>query len=614
MKIRNIAVIVSGIDEEYPYRIILGINDFARSHDLNVSYFTAFGGVSDSKDFDIGEYSIYKLPDLSKFDGILLLANTFSDPDVREMIISRVKKSGAPTVIFERSSEETLHDISTNNYTAMKSLVEHLIKVHGAKVFNYVSGSPNNPEAMERYRAFRDALSENNIEFDEENRLFYGAFRSYDGIRAIEAFKASGMSLPDAFVCANDGMALTAMNKLQHMGYSIPEDVMITGFDCTFNSINSCPALTTINRPLYYSGTKACEILLGLMNKEEQPMRTELTAEPVFSESCGCTNEHSESLDDFKKNIYIRYEQIYTNIHMLNRLIAGLAGAQRIDDCIGVMEQVLRAIDCNDFNLCLVNNWEDAYNVTNLEDQDEYPPIMTAPFIWKDGERHSLKRFHSNRLRPEPLTTGGNISYYIPLHFNQRCLGYYIITNNDFPINSLLCHTMTLSLGNAIDNISKLNVLDPLCRIYNRNGFNQNAEYLLKQCVSESSPVTVCFVDMDKLKSINDNFGHKEGDIAIKNMADAISSACGTVNVCGRFGGDEFVVLGTGDDFAEKFKKRLMSRLENINKKADKPYKLSASLGFITTIPQNSDTLLDLIQQADEKMYEAKKEHRTHRI
>ena len=614
MKIRNIAVIVSGIDEEYPYRIIQGINDFARSHGFNVSYFTAFGGIADNKEFDIGEYSIFKLPNLSKFDGILLLSNTFSEPDIRKMIIDRVKAAKVPVVVFEGSEHEEFYDVSTNNYSAMKELVLHLINDHGAKTFNYISGSPNNPEARKRYRAFRDALAENDIPFDER-RLFWGLFRSYDGIRAIEDFKQSGLPLPDVFVCANDSMALTAMSKLQHMGYRIPEDVMVTGFDCTFNAINSRPALTTVKRPLYYSGHKACEILFYLMNKDDQPHSTSLNAEPVYAESCGCVSTVSEDAEELQKNIYVRYEQMYTNVHMLNRLIAGLACAQNIDECLDVLEQTLKAIECNDFNLCLMDNWEDAYNVTSLEEEnDGYHSTLTAPLVWKDGKRSSVKHFPSKRMRPEPLTTGGNISYYIPLHFNQRCLGYYIITNNDFPINSMLCHSMTLSLGNAIDSISKLNVLDPLCRIYNRNGFNKNAEYLFKQCVETATPVTVCFVDMDGLKGINDSYGHHEGDFAIKAMSDAISLACGTVNICGRFGGDEFVILGTGSDFAEKFKKRLTARLASQNRKHDKPYKLSASLGYITTVPKSTDSLFDLIQKADERMYEVKKENRTHRI
>lgn len=89
----------------------------------------------------------------------------------------------------------------------MKKLVEHLITDHGAIVFNFIAGPESNPEAQDRHQAFRDALKEHNIEFDDR-RFFSGRFRSYNGIKAIEDFIESGLELPDAFVCANDSMAL----------------------------------------------------------------------------------------------------------------------------------------------------------------------------------------------------------------------------------------------------------------------------------------------------------------------------------------------------------------------------------------------------------------------
>ena len=216
-KIFNVAAFVCGMDEEYPYQIIKGINEFARNHAINISYFASFGGVVENSSFDDGEYSIYKLAQLASFDGALLLTNTFSNLDIRNSIIDKVKAANIPTVIFECNDYEEFHDISIDNYSVMKRLVEHLINEHGYKVFNYISGPESNPEAQERYKAFRDALSENGLEFDER-RLHKGQFRSYDGIKAIDDFMHSGISLPDAFVCANDSMALTAMNKLQLNG------------------------------------------------------------------------------------------------------------------------------------------------------------------------------------------------------------------------------------------------------------------------------------------------------------------------------------------------------------------------------------------------------------
>ena len=107
-------------------------------------------------------------------------------------------------------------------------------------------------------------------------------------------------------MCANDSMALTAMSKLQRMGYNVPEDVIVTGFDNTFNAQNSFPTLTTVERPVYDSGYKACHVLYNLMNGEQQPKSIPMEAEPVFGQSCGCGKHNFEDMIEFKRDVYLR--------------------------------------------------------------------------------------------------------------------------------------------------------------------------------------------------------------------------------------------------------------------------------------------------------------------
>ena len=97
----NIAVFVAGLDEEYQNNIITGINDFARRNKVNVTYFAAYGGMLDSKIFDIGEYSMYSVANLELFDGVILMTNTINDMSVRERIISSVKEAELPAVVFD---------------------------------------------------------------------------------------------------------------------------------------------------------------------------------------------------------------------------------------------------------------------------------------------------------------------------------------------------------------------------------------------------------------------------------------------------------------------------------------------------------------------------------
>ena len=74
-------------------------------------------------------------------------------------------------------------------------------------------------------------------------------------------------------------------------------------------------------------------------------------------------------------------------------------------------------------------------------------------------------------------------------------------------------------------------------------------------------------MDLDGLKYINDTYGHKEGDFAIKSVAEVISASCGPTDICGRLGGDEFVVLGIGGSFAERFQDRFTAKLKELKGK-----------------------------------------------
>ena len=100
-KIKNIAVVVAGIDEEYQNTIITGINACAKDCNVNILCFAAFGGVIANSRYDLGEYNIYNLINYNKLDGIILMTNTICSPKDKEKIISKVKEAGIPAAVFD---------------------------------------------------------------------------------------------------------------------------------------------------------------------------------------------------------------------------------------------------------------------------------------------------------------------------------------------------------------------------------------------------------------------------------------------------------------------------------------------------------------------------------
>lgn len=626
-KITHIAVVAAGIDEEYQNNIINGINSFARETNINISYFAAYGGMLKSKRFDIGEYSIYNLINFSEFDGTILMTNTICNPEVKERIIKRVDESGIPAVIFDCSDYPHICNISINNSSAMSEIINHVIEEHGAKVINFISGPLSNPEATDRYHAFLDVMEKHGLPVDEE-RVFFGEFRSQDGRQAIDEFLESGLSLPDAFICANDAMALTAVSALEKAGYKVPDDVIVTGFDYTYNARNFSPALTSVKRPLFDMGYKSVEIIIDMINGKNPPDNISLDSSPVFSESCGCKTESSDDYETYKKHTYKKIENMNSGISMLNRFTAGLAETEEVSETIDALNKFIEELECEKFCLCLTEDWQDSFGMNFSESEGSYASYMTSPLIWEKGERRTCGYFPSRDMFPEPVTTGGNINYFLPLHFRERCLGYYIITNSDFPVYSLLCHNLTMNLSNSLENVRKLihirktmdelnrlYVIDPLCNIYNRNGFINLADSKFKECAEKRRKIMLTFIDMDGLKFINDNYGHNEGDFAIQRLASVIQESC-INSICARFGGDEFVVFSfdVTENDAEAFKRRFNAKIENMNAIIKKPYNLSASVGSVVAVAGGETTLYSVIKQADEKMYEVKKQRKNSRM
>ena len=149
-KIIEIAVLVAGIDEEYQSSVIEGINDSAKRYNVNVSYFSAFGGVMTSSLYDIGEYNIYELVNYNRFDGAILLTNTINDPVEKKKIVDKAKHANIPVVVLDCDDYKEFYNISIDNSAAMCDIVRHVIKVHNARNINYVSGPLGNPEALDR--------------------------------------------------------------------------------------------------------------------------------------------------------------------------------------------------------------------------------------------------------------------------------------------------------------------------------------------------------------------------------------------------------------------------------------------------------------------------------
>ena len=126
----KIAVIIEEIGQSYQSTILSGINQGAKEFGLNIAAFTSFSGDMDNPRHDMGEFNIFSLSDFKDFDGAILLTNTLSYKPVVNDIIERIRRAGIPTVSIDNDIKGFYY-IGSDNFSAMRSITEHMINVHG---------------------------------------------------------------------------------------------------------------------------------------------------------------------------------------------------------------------------------------------------------------------------------------------------------------------------------------------------------------------------------------------------------------------------------------------------------------------------------------------------
>jgi diguanylate cyclase (GGDEF)-like protein len=156
--------------------------------------------------------------------------------------------------------------------------------------------------------------------------------------------------------------------------------------------------------------------------------------------------------------------------------------------------------------------------------------------------------------------------------------------------------------------LRSLSLIDDLTGLNNRRGFMALAEQHLR-VIQRKGAALMIYLDVDDLKTINDTYGHLEGNRALVVTANVLRACFRQSDILARLGGDEFCVLMTDarEDSAVQVRKRLQQRMDFINALSTWQYKLSWSIGIAEVLSVNQPSMDDLLRIADSRMYEEKR-------
>lgn len=260
---RTIGVIVSYINRPFISSLISGIEEICSKNNYNVII---------SQSFDSYEKEVENVKTMfaSRVDGLIvsLAAETNDYNHFTPFLQSKQPMVFADRVSLEVDSDRVLVD----NFDAAYQATAHLIN-HGYKRIGHLAGIQQRHMYQKRLEGYHAALRDNDMLFSKD--MIYISKLGYDdGAQGAEVLLKQEVK-PDAIFAANDTSAIGFMQKAEELGYVIPDNIGIVGFNNDPVSSIVRPALTTIDHPAVEIGKKAAEITLDKILGKSQTKITQ---------------------------------------------------------------------------------------------------------------------------------------------------------------------------------------------------------------------------------------------------------------------------------------------------------------------------------------------------
>ena len=616
-----VALCTSRIYDPHIIDYIDTLNNILNENNCSMLIFTINSDLYWKEDNLSAESAVFDIIPYDKIDAVIIMDERIKSSTVTKRIISRARKYDLPTIIVDGHYNGSV-SINFDYESGFEKVVRHVIEEHHVKRPHMIAGIPGNPFSDRRIDVFKKVLGENGITFDD-SMVSYGLFWAVPAREATEEL-LKREEMPDAIICANDIMAINVCDVLKNAGVSIPQQVIVTGFDGYDEVFFSMPKITTVSCNCHTLSEATGETVIKCISGE----KTEdvyISPELILNESCGCPSNpgyRQAIMNRFNDGFY-RYQDDLRGMNDIATKMQSSKTPKHMAESLNndYMTEMFCVVKkkCLDFdsNILLSSSDSLSGNSFCIIYDSHYP---------NSGIRKARSAFpvHWDENKLNEFFEQGYPLIYNALDYMNKPLGYVCysykkpdITN--YVKTSSITNTLSMGLGGFINmryqkklasKVNDMYIKDTLTGLYNRNGFNTIYAKIKNSRKNQGKTITVIMSDLDGLKYINDNFGHAEGDKAIATAAHALKKACPNKAVCVRFGGDELFAVIIDECDTESIINKIYEILNDYNIHSGLSYSVVASCGANTSVLDKNFDIKDALRIADEQMYEIKRKRK----
>ena len=620
---KKIAVLACGWSTYFLKDFVTGMQRAVIGKNIDIYLFNTYNYTEYSGFPNYTGASIFNLIHYEDFDGIVILADLIGNPRILERERLRIIKSGKPALSINKKMEG-ICCLRIDNYSGMYSVIDHIIKMHNVTDIAFIAGKETSVDISERYKAYVTVLKDNNIEMDLKKVISIDYSDYHCAYRYFDQLVKSGEALPQAFACANDLIALALLKVCSENKISVPEKLKIVGFDDIVEARCTSPSLTTVHNNAELLGAEVINRLEFGVNPSQI---IKMKSSPVMRQSCGCAYTNTKQQSIFTLNILDeanKKEEFDTQIEVIGEIFAEAADVFTLLTNVENYLTKSHSFEGSDFCIFMKSDWTSVLinSAENLPQNLSYGTQVQAICSVQDNKKYLREMINTADLIPSKMKNDEESStfMFLPIYHHSYVHGYYVTKNNLSMIDNRYGYLWSRAFGTSIEHFRKKNMFKQMSQQYlklstrdalsgalNRQGLDRLAKPYYAQNKQNGLTTVLFFVDINKMKHINDQFGHLHGDLAVKTVAAAVLETVPRNWLVIRYGGDEFLVVGNsknynGEDYCAQIKERLLSKTSVMHL----PYNLSASVGTYS-VPANSNlTLEQAVETVDNIMYEQK--------
>ena len=625
---KKIAVFTTGWGGEILSQFLTGMQRSLEKDNTDIFLFLCYPTYVDTSANKKGEMNIFNLPDLHDFDGTVIFGSGIDYKDRIDNIIKRSNEAGIP-VIMQGARRDGISYVGSDNYVATISMCEHLCEHHGVRKITFFAGTKDSLDSELRLQAVKDYLKEHGRP-DDLIEVFYTNWENASATKRVNEIFANGDPLPDAFICANDGLAMETCITLNNNGADVPGNVLVCGYDYIDDSQIFDPSIASVDQCFTEMGAAAGRLWKELLNGAAPGTSEIIDCRFIPGESCGCAEfRNSDKIrrrvgrEAFSKRAMTTY--FNRKLNLIDSTILSCLTFQDFKKNLRRLLTENHDYEGESFHVLLEPNFGLSIYDPNIKLATKgYGKHMEVIYSTEDGERYKPDTFASKELIPgfkEDLEKN-HLYVFLPLHEADEAYGYIIFKDCMDKVENHFLHTYQSRMGLVFDkfrhalsldliNKRLLDLMrrDSLTNVNNRMAYEDKEKYLQSQINSDCSiSFGIAMFDVNSLKLINDSLGHDAGD-------DYLIKACRLIcrvfkhSPVYRVGGDEFIAVLSGDDYddREELREELKTQMSPYTKSLPLPDDyVSIACGIACFNPDEDMSVQDVVKRADEEMYRIK--------